>query len=239
MFINAPVLMHPDPERQFVVEVDASDSGVGAVLSQRHFTDNELHPCTFFSCHLSPPEVNYDVGNRELLAVVLALQEWRHWLEGGTQPFIVWTDHKNLTYLCTARRLNSRQARWACSSAGSVSLSHTAKPDAVSRQFSLEEKEPSRETVLDPECVPGEVHWPDEAEVREALQGQLDPVPAGPAVRPTVRPVVSALMGTHLPNSLPSRSPSHTSPHPAAILVAIHGGGRPDLRRCVHHVYAQ
>uniref|UniRef100_A0A674N814 Reverse transcriptase/retrotransposon-derived protein RNase H-like domain-containing protein n=1 Tax=Takifugu rubripes TaxID=31033 RepID=A0A674N814_TAKRU len=99
MFTNAPVLTYPDPERQFVVEVDASDSGVGAVLSQRHSTDNELHPCAFFSRRLSPAEANYDVGNWELLAVVLALQEWRHWLEGGTQPFIVWTDHKNLTYV--------------------------------------------------------------------------------------------------------------------------------------------
>uniref|UniRef100_A0A674NCH2 Gypsy retrotransposon integrase-like protein 1 n=1 Tax=Takifugu rubripes TaxID=31033 RepID=A0A674NCH2_TAKRU len=49
------------------------------------------------------------------------------------------------------------------------------EPDALSRQFSLEEREPSRETVLDPECVLGEVHWPVEAEVREALQGQLVP----------------------------------------------------------------
>lgn len=109
MFINAPVLMHPDPDRQFVVKVDASDSGVGAVLSQHHATDNKLHFCAFFSCRLSPAEANYDVGNRELLPVVLALQEWRRWLEGGTQLFIVW----NLTDLLTGRCLNSRQARWA------------------------------------------------------------------------------------------------------------------------------
>ena len=112
LFSSAPVLCHPDPAVQFVVEVDASNSGVGAVLSQRSALDNKLHPCSFFSRRLSSAETNYDVGNRELLAVVLALQEWRHWLEGAAHPFIVWTDHRNLAYIQTARRPNSRQARW-------------------------------------------------------------------------------------------------------------------------------
>lgn len=75
------MLTHPDPSEQFIVEVDASDSGVGAVLSQRNKMDHKLHPCAFFSRRLSPAERNYDVRNRELLAVVLALQEGRHWLE--------------------------------------------------------------------------------------------------------------------------------------------------------------
>ena len=92
-FSSAPVLVHPDPSLQFIVEVDASDTGVGAILSQRSPDDHKIHPCAFFSRHLSPAEQNYDVGNQELLAVVLALREWRHWLEGAVQPFIVWTDH--------------------------------------------------------------------------------------------------------------------------------------------------
>lgn len=85
------------------MEVDASDSGVGAVVSQRSPEDQELHPGTFFSGCLSPAERNYDVGNRELLAVVLALQEWRHWLEGSGLPSVVWMDHKNLSYLQSAQ----------------------------------------------------------------------------------------------------------------------------------------
>ena len=64
----------------------------------------------FFSRRLSPAERNYEIGNQELLAVKLALEEWRHWLEGTKQPFLVWTDHKNLEYIRTAKRLNSRQA---------------------------------------------------------------------------------------------------------------------------------
>ncbi len=67
----------------------------------------------FFSRKLSPAECNYDIGNRELLAIKLALEEWRHWLEGAKHPFTVLTDHKNLQYLREAKRLNPRQARWA------------------------------------------------------------------------------------------------------------------------------
>jgi len=69
-----------------------SNDGVGAVLSQRS-EDGKMHPCAFLSWRLSSAERNYDVGNRELLAVKVALEEWRHWLEGAVHPFVVWTDH--------------------------------------------------------------------------------------------------------------------------------------------------
>lgn len=79
LFTTAPVLVHPDPSKQFIVEVDASYRGVGAVLSQRSGPDQKMHPCAFFSCRLHPAERSYDVGNKELLAVKL----------GTEQPFIV------------------------------------------------------------------------------------------------------------------------------------------------------
>lgn len=139
LFPSAPVLIQPDSSRQFIVEVDASDTGVGAVLSQRVEPHHKLHPCAFFSSGVSPAERNYDVGNRELLAVKLALEECRHWLEGAEQPFVVWTDHKNLAYIQSAKRLNSRQARWALFfSRFNFTLtyrpgSRNIKPDALSR----------------------------------------------------------------------------------------------------------
>ncbi|MCI4392739.1 hypothetical protein PGIGA_G00149220 [Pangasianodon gigas] len=111
-FSSAPILTLPDPTLPFIVEVDASDVAIGAILSQRS-TDGKLHPCAFLSHRLTPTESRYDVGDRELLAVKLALEEWRHWLEGAQHPFLVWTDHKNLEYLQQAKRLNPRQARWA------------------------------------------------------------------------------------------------------------------------------
>ncbi|KAK3551030.1 hypothetical protein QTP70_011522 [Hemibagrus guttatus] len=110
-FCTAPSLVHADPTRPFVVEVDASALGVGAVLSQQRGETPVLHPCAYFSKKLSPAEQNYDIGNRELLAIKLALEEWRHWLEGVNHPFEVITDHKNLQYLREAKRLNPRQAR--------------------------------------------------------------------------------------------------------------------------------
>lgn len=72
-----------------MVKVDASETGVGAVLSQQSPRDQRWHR------RMSTTERNYDVGNRELLAVVLALEEWRHWLEGAEHQFVVWTDHNS------------------------------------------------------------------------------------------------------------------------------------------------
>lgn len=53
----------------------------------------------FFFRKLTSAERNYDVADWELLAVKMALEEWRHWLESSKQPFVVWTDHKNLSYI--------------------------------------------------------------------------------------------------------------------------------------------
>ncbi|KAL0163498.1 hypothetical protein M9458_039251 [Cirrhinus mrigala] len=96
----------------FVVEVDASDVGVGAVLSQRG-PDEKLHPCSFFSRKFNPTQQRYGVGDRELLAIKWALEEWRHWLQGGGDPFTVWTVHQNLTVIRQTKQLNPRQAQWA------------------------------------------------------------------------------------------------------------------------------
>ena len=89
LFTSAPVLILPQPSRQFIMEVDASDVGIGTVLSQRLEEDQHVHPVAFLSHRFSPAEMNYDVGNQELLAVHAALSEWRHWLEGAQQPIVV------------------------------------------------------------------------------------------------------------------------------------------------------
>ena len=96
LLTTAPILKLPDPTKSFIVEVDVSSLGVGAILSQRQGEPPKLIPCELYSRKLTAAERNYDMGNRELLAVKLALEEWRHWLEGSLEPFTVLMDHRNL-----------------------------------------------------------------------------------------------------------------------------------------------
>lgn len=80
------------PTPAVIVDVDASDTRIGAVFSLWSAADNKLHPCAYLSPKLSLAERNYNVGNRELLAVKLALEEWQLWLEGAEQPLFVCND---------------------------------------------------------------------------------------------------------------------------------------------------
>lgn len=173
-FTSAPILHHPDPDIPFVVEVDASDSGIGAILSQRQGSPPKLFPCAFYSRKLSSAERNYDVGNRELLAMKAALEEWRHWLEGARHPFIVLTDHRNLEYLCSAKRLNPRQARWALFFTRfefTVTYrpgSKNTKADALSRQQDLASPNLSSESLLPESLIIAPIQWDIMTELTEA-----------------------------------------------------------------------
>ena len=94
-----------------VLETDALDHSVGVCISQKG-TDSRLHPVAYYSRKLTPAELNYDVYNKELLAIVEAFRQWRVYLKGTTFPVQVITDHKNLTYFTTTKVLNGRQVRW-------------------------------------------------------------------------------------------------------------------------------
>ena len=111
-FISAPVLTHWVPDRPIIVETDASDYALGAILSIQ--TDSgEIHPVAFHSRTFSAPELNYDTHDKELLAISEAFHVWRHFLEGSGTPIDVVTDHKNLEYFSTTKILTRRQARWS------------------------------------------------------------------------------------------------------------------------------
>jgi len=110
---TAPVLMSPQDSEPFRVEADSLDFATGAVLSQQLMTDGKWHPVVFYSKSLSSVEWNYEIHDKEMLAIICALEEWRHFLEGATHPVEIWTDHKNLKYFMTAKKLNRRQARWS------------------------------------------------------------------------------------------------------------------------------
>ncbi|XP_061786097.1 uncharacterized protein [Nerophis lumbriciformis] len=121
LFTSAPVLIHPNVSTQFFVEVDASDSGVGAVLSQRSTSDQRLHPCAFFSRRLTPAERNYDI---ELRPEVL---NWAHNSKIACHPGITRT-----TYLLAQRfwwttlRTDVTEYVAACSTCARNKASHRA-----------------------------------------------------------------------------------------------------------------
>lgn len=94
-----------------MVEVDASQTGMGAVLSQQQGSPARLHPCVLFSRKLSQAEQNCNTGNQELLIIKLTLEEWHHWLKGSRHHFLFITNQHNIEYLKKAQRLNPRQAK--------------------------------------------------------------------------------------------------------------------------------
>jgi hypothetical protein len=111
-FTRAPILRIFDWNKPAVVEVDASNWASGGVLSQKD-KDGVLRPVAYFSAKHSAQEVNYDIYDKELLAVIRALEEWRPELEGSQEPFDIIMDHKNLQSFSTTKELTQRHMRWS------------------------------------------------------------------------------------------------------------------------------
>jgi len=111
-FAEGPVLLIPDPTKQFVVESDASKWATGAVLRQQDM-NGDWHPCGYISHTFDATQRNYEIYDRELLGIIRALETWRHYFLGSPHPITILSDHKNLTYFRSAQKLNRRQARWS------------------------------------------------------------------------------------------------------------------------------
>jgi len=111
-FTTAPILRRFDHDHNIVLETDASDFVSVAVLLQ-YDDEGILHPVAFFSKKHSPTKCNYEIYDKELMAIVWASEEWRAELQSVDNPISVLTDHKNLEYFTTTKLLNRRQARWA------------------------------------------------------------------------------------------------------------------------------
>jgi hypothetical protein len=114
--VSKPVLRQPDFDKVFYLQTDASKYGVGAVLSQdegtRATTPRRCHPVAYYSATFSPTEQNYDAHDLEFLGVIKAIDHWRPYLIWTKEPFVIETDHKNLTYWKSPRKLTGRTARW-------------------------------------------------------------------------------------------------------------------------------
>jgi len=111
-FTTAPILAHFDAQRPVLIETDASDFAIGAVLSQRD-GEGRLHLVAFHSRKFQPAEINYEIHDKELLAIVDTFKHWRRYCEGATHQIQVFSDHQNLEYFTMTKVLNRRQARWA------------------------------------------------------------------------------------------------------------------------------
>jgi transposase InsO family protein len=137
-FTDASILAHFDPALPTIIETDASDYAISGILSQYH--DKLLRPVAFMSRKMNPAERNYEIHDKELLAIVESVKLWRHYLEGLADPFIILSDHQALQYFQSSKTLTRRQARW------SETINHhkyviryrpgdkSGKPDALSRR---------------------------------------------------------------------------------------------------------
>jgi hypothetical protein len=109
--ITAPVLALPGDEGKFRLETDASDVATGAFLYQAQ-KDGPFKPVGYFLKSYNDAEKNYTTYDKEMLAIMRALDEWRSLLIGTREPFEIHTDHRNLTYFWDLQKLTSRQANW-------------------------------------------------------------------------------------------------------------------------------
>ena len=111
-FTSTPILTHWIPDVQLIIETNALDYALAAILSIIN-KDNEVHPVAFYSYTFTTAELNYDIYNKELLAIFEAFKIWQQYLEGLAYPINVIMDHKNLEYFSTTKVLTWRQAQWS------------------------------------------------------------------------------------------------------------------------------
>ena len=114
--VDKPVLHQPNFSRTFYLQTNVSKYRVGAVLSQdegmQPTMPRKRHPVAYYSATFSPTEQNYDTHDLEFLGVMKSIDHWRPYLIWTKEPFVIETDHKNLTYWKSPRKLTRRTARW-------------------------------------------------------------------------------------------------------------------------------
>jgi len=107
-----PVLMLPDHKKQFTLITNASNYVTGAIQEQRDALGRS-HPIAYFSKLLQPVERNYEIHDKELLAIIHTLKHFRHYIQRSPHVTTILSDHANLKYFTTKQTLPRQQARWA------------------------------------------------------------------------------------------------------------------------------
>ena len=94
----------PDHSKPFQIESDASKVATGAVLTQTDL-NGDRHLVAFLSQTFTDTERWYEIYDRELLEIIQALKEWKHYIQGSGHTTVVFSDHKNLTYFRSTQKL--------------------------------------------------------------------------------------------------------------------------------------
>ena len=112
LFISQSVLIMFESEKSITLEMNASDEAIETCISQ---SDDKkcLHSITYYSCKLTVAELNYEIHDKKLLAIVDFFKQWRVYLKESKHQIQVYTDHKNLLYFTITKVLNRRQIRWS------------------------------------------------------------------------------------------------------------------------------
>jgi len=132
-----------------ILETDASDCALVAILST--WSNGEIRPIAFHSRAFSTAEINYDVHDKELLAIIESFKKWRHYLKEVATPVEVYTDHKNLTYFSETKTLSWCLARWSeFLSQFNLSIKFRPgrlekKPDALTQRWGVYGDDPSKD----------------------------------------------------------------------------------------------
>ena len=168
---SADVLAHPNPKRPYFVTTDASDFATSGVLSQEQ-DDGTMRPIAYFSRKMNDTERRYATHDKELLALVRAVDHWRCYLEGSEHPIMLRSDHRSLQHLSTQPNLNARQVRWMERLSefdfviGYVPGKENAVADALSRR-------PDFEPATDPARSEQDEEDKNDTEVRPLLKVRL------------------------------------------------------------------
>jgi hypothetical protein len=201
-FTTAPILRHFNPSLPTVVEADASDYAEGGVISQRDPGTGELHPIAFWSRKFNPAELNYEIYDKEMLAIVDTMEHYRHYFEGLGQQTVIFSDHKNLLWFTETKVYNRRQARWAEKLARFDFKivfrpgKRGGKPDALSRRpdYTLGKDVGERTmTFLKPEQVDTSLLDPEDPTLASYLLYVAETSPAEPDVDTRSQSILAAL----------------------------------------------
>src|ERR1700720_1396451 len=185
-FTEAPVLRHYDPDHPITLECDTSDYAIAAILSQTDPTTNELRPIAFYARTMIAAKLNYDIYDKELLAIHEAFKQWRAYLEGARYEIQVFSNHNNLQYFTTTKQLSRRQARWAEFLSSFDYVIHYragrlgVKPDALMRQpdvYLKQSEQPGTNAINNKVAIPPELLRATVILNEEALISQIRHAP--------------------------------------------------------------